>query len=356
MFNVETVLLEKLVIIVAILVGTAMVAWLLSRWLSKWGHRLVNRSQSGLDDALLDALRSPAIYLVALIGLWLALQQADFLVDPDNAILRSLFFILYLAVGYIAAFRLVTGLIDWYEAEVAQRTETTLDEHILPFFRRLTVVILFLIALVVLLGHFEVNVSALVTTLGIGSLAIALAAQQVLGNMISGFIIMVDRPFRIGDRIELEELGTWGDVKDISLHSTRILTRDNRLVSVPNALIGTNRVINHSIPSTQYRVQTHVSVAYGTDIDQARRVMIEAVRAQDWVMKNKSVEALFLNFQDSGLQFRVRCWIEHYVETRRVIDKLNTAIYKALTEAGIEIPFPQRVVRVHNGRVAQEIG
>jgi small-conductance mechanosensitive channel len=278
------------------------------------------------------------------------------MIDPESRILKTVFFILFLALGFLATARLVTGLIDWYGREIAQRTETTLDDYILPFFRRVTMIILVLIVLVILLGHFDVNVSAVVTTLGIGSLAIALAAQEVLSNVISGFIIVIDRPFRIGDRIELEELGTWGDVQDIGLHSTRILTRDNRLVSVPNSLIGKDRVVNHSIPSTQYRVQTHVSVAYGTDIDRARRVLVEAIRAEDWVMKNKSVEALFLEFRDSGLLFRVRCWIETYVETRRVIDKMNTAIYKALNEADIGIPFPQRVVHVrHNGPVEEAI-
>jgi MscS family membrane protein len=346
--NVGVEILRSLLFIAIILIATAFVAWILSKLLNRWVKGLVGRSESGLDDTLLNALKGPAIYLVVLIGLWLALQQADSVIHLDDQILTSAFFILYLVLGYLTAARLITGLVNWYGREIAQQTETRLDDHILPFFRRVAVVILFLIALVILLGHFDVNVSAVVTTLGIGSLAIALAAQEVLGNMISGFIIMIDRPFRIGDRIELEELQTWGDVKDINLHSTRILTRDNRLISVPNGLIGKNRVVNHSIPSTQYRVETHVGVAYGTDIDQVRQVLVETVRAQPWVMKTKPVEALFLEFQDSGLLFRVRCWIEHYVETRRIIDKLNTAIYKALNEAEIEIPFPQRVVHIYN--------
>jgi small-conductance mechanosensitive channel len=332
------------------LAGTLIVAWLLSRLLNKSAQRLVSRSESKLDNTVLNALKGPATYLVLLVGLWVAVQQADFIIDPESKTLETAFFILYLAVGYLAATRLITGLIDWYSHEIAQRTETTFDDQILPFFRRVVAIIVFLIVLVVLLGHFNVNVSAFIATLGVGSLAIALAAKEVLSNMISGFIIIIDRPFAVGDRIELEELETWGDVKDIGLHSTRILTRDNRLISVPNTLIGTNRVVNHSIPSTQYRVQTHVGVAYGTDIDRVRQILIDAIRAEDWVMKNKPVEALFLEFQDSGLLFRVRCWIEHYVETRRVIDKMNTALYKALYEAGIEIPFPQRVVHVdHNG-------
>jgi len=124
---------------------------------------------------------------------------------------------------------------------------------------------------------------------------------------------------------------------------------------VPNAVIGKNRVVNYSVPSTKYRVETEIGVAYGTDIDQVRAVLIEAIRAEDWVMKNERIEALFLEFQDSGLLFRVRCWIEHYVETRRVIDKMNSALYRALSQADIEIPFPQRVVRIYgNGAALSE--
>jgi small-conductance mechanosensitive channel len=350
MFNLESVLWQKLGLTIAILVGTVIAAWLLSHILETLIKQLTKHSRTGLDDALFKALKRPVIYLVMLIGLWFALQQFGLIIKLDDKILADAFFVLYVMLGYFAAYRLVVGLIDWYEAEIAQHTDTTLDDQILPFFRRLSLVILTLIAVVILLAHFNVDISALVATLGVGSLAIALAAKEVLADMISGFIIVIDRPFAIGDRIELEELGTWGDVQDISLRSTRVLTRDNRLVAIPNSLIGKNLVVNHSIPNTQYRVQTHVSVAYDTDIDHARQVMIEAVAAQEWVMKDKKVEALFLEFQDSGLLFRVRCWIEHYVETRRVIDKLNTTIFKALEEAGIEMPFPQRVVHLQNGR------
>jgi MscS family membrane protein len=348
MVSVESVLLQKLIIIIAILGGTLIVIWLMSRFLETHIKRLTQRSRSGLDNMLLSALKRPLIYLIALIGLWFGLQQADFIIEPDNEVLTTIFFVSYFVLGYFTVYRLVIGFIDWYDAEIAEHTATSLDEQILPFFRRVLLVILTLIAVVILLGHFNVNVSAVVATLGVGSLAIALAAQEVLADTISGFILVIDRPFRIGDRIELEEINTWGDVQDIGLRSTRILTRDNRLVSVPNSLIGKNRIINHSIPSTQYRVQTHVEVAYGTDIDAARQIMVEAVAAQDWVMQRQPVEALFLEFRDSGLLFRVRCWIEDYVETRRVIDKLNTTLYKALAEASIQIPFPQRVVHLRN--------
>ena len=338
--------LDNLISMVVILVGAVVAALLLSRLLSTYVRRFAVNSQSRLDDAVLKALRGPMIYTVLLVGLWFALQRASFLIEPDNSVLATIFFLAYVALTYVALYRLVIELTGWYESDVAEHTATEVDEQILPLIRRIILIVLSGVAVVALLGHFDVDVSAFVATLGVTSLAVALAAQAVLEDMISGIIINIDRPFRIGDRIELEELNTWGDVQDIGIRSTRILTRDHRLVSVPNSLIGRNRIVNHSIPSTQYRVQTHVSIAYDCDIDQVRKILIEAVAAQEWVMKDKRIEALFLEFQDSGLYFRVRCWIDHYVETRRIIDKLNTVIYKALTEEGVEIPFPQRVVHI----------
>jgi small-conductance mechanosensitive channel len=201
-----------------------------------------------------------------------------------------------------------------------------------------------IIAAIILLGYFDIEVSGFVATLGIGSLAIALAAQESLSDTISGFIIMVDRPFRIGDRIEIQDLGTWGDVMDIGLRSTRVRTRDNRMVIVPNSVIGKSLVVNYSYPDTQYRIQIHVGVGYGADIEETRKVLIEAVSKVEGVLSDRKVEALFLEFGDSALIFRVRWWLESYVDTRRMFDSVNTAMYNALNEAGIEIPFPQRVI------------
>lgn len=343
-------ILKQITIIALIIVGTGVGVWLAALLLNNWAKKLAAMTKSGLDDAILNTLRLPLLFGLGLLGFWLVVKQLQAGVSLPLKWIDAVFFVVYWSLVYLIIYRLVVNLSKWYQTDVAHRTETTLDEQILPFFRRIVLMVISVVAVIVLLGHFNVNsstISAFITTLGIGSLAIALAAQTTLGDTFSGFMIMMDRPFRIGDRVELVDLQTWGDVQDIGLRSTRILTRDNRLVVIPNSVIGQNLVVNHSIPSTVYRVQTHVSVAYGVDIDRVRQVLVEAVSVQDWVMKDKPVEVLFLEFQDSGLLLRVRCWIENYVETRRIIDKLNTCIYKTLNAAAVAIPFPQRVVHIH---------
>jgi MscS family membrane protein len=329
----------------AILAGAIVLARLLLLLLDRGAVRLSRRTRTSFDDGLLDAVRLPVACLLIVIGIQVALARLSFLSSEGwHAARGHLLFILYLAIVYLFLYKLFSNMLRWYSREIARRTESAIDEQVLPFVRRVVLILLSVIALIVLLGHFEVDVSAFVTTLGIGSLALALAAQAALGDTVSGFAIIADRPFAIGDRIEILELDTWGDVLDIGLRSTRIRTRDNRMVVVPNSVIGKSLVVNHSIPSTVYRVETHVGIAYGSDVDYARQVMIEAVRAQDWVMHDERIEALFIQYGDSALVFRVRCWIEDYVETRRIMDKLNTCLYQALQEADIEIGSPTQML------------
>lgn len=328
------------IVLLTVIVGGRIINFLLKRVL----RRLFERTRTTLDNLVLEVLKYP-LYLVAVaVAAEAALDRLDFLPESWESPLETIFYVIYFGIAFYVVLRLSIKLFEWYALEVAPNTQTELDEQLIPFFSRVAQIILTIIGLIILLSHFSVDVSALVTTLGVGSLAFALAAQAALSDTISGFIIMVDRPFRIGDRIELLDLDTWGDVVDIGLRSSRIRTRDNRMVIVPNSVIGKSLIVNHSFPDEQYRLQVHVGVAYGTDIHHARQVLVDAVSQVEGIEKERGVDALFLEFGDSALVFRVRWWLDSYVDTRRMFDKVNTAIYDELNEAGIEIPFPQQDV------------
>ena len=325
----------------------------LGRWIIKWIFQRVIRRLTGftkttLDDVVLDAIAPPLYWLAVIFAFRFALDRLAFIFDELAFDVGQVYFVLYLLIGFAVAWRLIVKLAIWYERKLTTGNKQELGRQLMPFLRRVALIILTVIVGIILLDYFNIEVSGFVATLGIGSLAIALAAQAALSDTISGFIIMIDRPYRIGDRIELLDLDTWGDVDDIGLRSTRIRTRDNRMVIVPNSVISKTLVVNHSYPDSQYRIQNHVGVAYGTDIEKAREVIVEAVKTVEGVLLDRPVEALFLEFGDSSLVFRVRWWLDSYVDTRRMFDSVNTAIYRALNEANIEIPFPQRVV-THKG-------
>ena len=337
--------ISLIIILLVLIFGRRLVRLILDRGIG----RLTRRTKTTIDDGLvsiLEATRTPLYLLTVVIAFDIAIQRLNFFPESWSDSLGDIFYILYFLVGLIFAWRFVVNFFDWYGRDIAVKTETDLDEQLFPFFRRIALIILGAVAIITLLGHFDVDISAMVATLGIGSLAIALAAQDGLSDTISGFLIMIDRPYRIGDRIQIMDLNTWGDVLDIGLRSSRIRTRDNRMVVVPNSKIGKSLVVNYSYPNDEYRLQVHVGVAYGTDLELARETMIEAVRGVEGVLSERKVEALFLEFGDSALIFRVRWWLDSYVDTRRMFDKVNTAIYNALNEAGVEMPFPQMDVHI----------
>lgn len=326
-----------LISVLMVVVAIPLSYWLVNKFLTPVVRRLTNWTNTILDDEIISAAGPALRWLMVIMVAEFAVARLRFLSDQLRQTFHDLFFLGFLAIGVYFAWRLTFSVFEWYGKEISTRTQSNVDQHLMPFFRRVALIIVVVLALSVMLDHFGVDVTGLITTLGIGSLAIALAAQAALEDTISGFLIIVDRPFRVGDRIELHDLNTWGDVEDIGLRSSRIRLRDNRTVIIPNSVIGRSLVINHSYPTTEYRIGIDIGLAYGTDVDKARDVLTNAVQGVAGVLDHQPVEALLLGFGELSLEFRVRWWIESYMETRRMYDRVNTAIYKALQAEGIEI-------------------
>ena len=159
-----------------------------------------------------------------------ALKRLDFLTAGYDVQISNVTFLLYSLLITATLWRMITTLTNWYSTEVAAKTDTPIDDQMVPFVRRILLILLVVIMGIVVLGHFEIEISGLVTTLGIGSLAVALAAQAALSDTISGFIIMIDRPFRIGDRIEILELA----IKIVNKTNKTMATKPGvAMVSVP---------------------------------------------------------------------------------------------------------------------------
>lgn len=332
-----------------ILLGVLLLGrWIISLLLDRIFLRITKKTKTTLDNQILEASRFPVYMLAIVLALNTSLGRLDFLPEDWSSWVADGFFVLYFLVGFIFSWRLVIHIFKWLEDEVALKTEASLNEQLFPFFQRIVLILVSAIAIITILSHFEVNITAMVTTLGIGSLAVALAAQNALEDTISGFLIMIDRPYRIGDRIELLDLDTWGDVVDIGLRSTRIRTRDNRMVVVPNSQIGKSLVVNYAYPNDQYRLEIHVGISYDSDVEKVRDVMVNAVQGVEGVLQDRPVEALLLEFGDSALIFRVRWWLESYVDTRKMFDRVNTAIFYALKDENIQLPYPQLNVHLES--------
>lgn len=328
---------------------------LIARFLIYLLDRLADRTSIEYDDRFIKAIRPQIRWLAFIISSQYATNRLLFLSPWLKQSLGQIYFTLYVLLGVSILWKLIDAASEWFIEQAEKLGRSERSESVFLLGQRALRVLLLMIGVIIVLDHYGINVNALITALGIGGLALSLAAQDTLSNIISGIIIMLDQPFRVGDRIEIQGLDTWGDVVDIGVRTTRIRTRDNRLVIVPNSSISGNQIVNYTYPDPRYRVQIQIGVEYGVDLKGVRRIIIEAVQEVEGVLLDKPIEVLFLEFGDSAMILRVRWWIDSYVDTRRMFDKVNEAIYIALDEAGVEMPPTTIEVSLSQGKTGMDI-
>tara|TARA_Y100001978_G_C23526383_1_gene352791 strand:- start:87 stop:746 length:660 start_codon:yes stop_codon:yes gene_type:complete len=218
----------------------------------------------------------------------------------------------------------------------------------MPLFDNLGKMMIFIGAVYFILLSWGINVTALVASAGMVSFILAFAAKDTLGNLFAGIFIMADSPYKEGDYINLDT-GERGYVKSIGIRSTRIMTRDDIEITIPNAVIANSKIINESGgPSEEERVRVDISVGYGTEIDQVRSILLEIANTNENVLKSPSPRVRFRSFGDSGLMFQLLFWIEKPEMRGRVIDSVNESIYTRFNSNNIEIPYPHRTVYMKN--------
>ena len=192
----------------------------------------------------------------------------------------------------------------------------------------------------------DIDVTAWVASAGIVGLALSFAAKDSLSNLFAGVSIAADAPYKMGDFITLDS-GERGMVTHIGLRSTRLLTRDDIEVTIPNGVIGNAKIINDSGgPSTKHRVRIPVGVAYGSDIDHVIETLDGVANTHEEVCKIPEARVRFRAFGTSSLDFELLCWIDKPVDRGRMLHELNCAVYKAFLREKIEIPFPQQDLHV----------
>lgn len=310
------------------------------------------RTRTKLDTILLSRAELPvkAVALATglrIIFLW-GIEGTAWLQSFPARIMDGLLYSGMVVSVSLLGYALILAASDWYMAEISVRTTTTLDDKLIPIIRRLIKVVIFFIALTVIFGHFEVKITALLGAAGVASLAVALAAQETVANMISGLSILLDRPFRIGDRIQLAD-GTMGDVHEIGLRSTKILTFDGSLLILPNKEISDARIVNLSYPDPKYTIRRDFTVAYGSDVAKVKRVLLEIAAAHPLMLKEPAPGVYFTEFGESALNFKLICHVGDYKVAFKTVDEINTEVNRRFTEEGIEIPFPQRDIHIRNG-------
>ena len=305
--------------------------------------RYARTTKTDLDDQLIDSLKGPVFLTVILVGIAYAAFDFQFS-DKADFILFGLIKTVAVIVWGRAAMK-IGSLILQILGRLSNRAKI-IQPSTLPLFDiSIKIVVVAGIAYFALVS-WHIDVTGWLASAGIVGIAIGFAAKDTLANLFAGIFIVTDAPYKIGDFIQLDK-DLRGKVTQIGIRSTRILTRDDIEITVPNATIANSRIINETAgPHEPSRVRTTVEVAYGSDVDRVREVLLSCATGLENTSSKLSPSVRFVAFGASGLVFQVRVFIEFPKFRGRVIDNLNTCIYKALNQAGIKIPFPQQDVYI----------
>jgi small-conductance mechanosensitive channel len=206
------------------------------------------------------------------------------------------------------------------------------------------------IGLIVILQTSGIDLSSVTILAGALGVGVGFGLQNITNNFVSGFILLVERPIKVGDRIEVGPVT--GDVVNISLRATTVVTNDNIAIIVPNSEFVSSRVTNWSYTDRDVRFNFPVGVSYRSDPEVVRRLLIQIADQHAGVLKDPKPDALLLEFGDSALNFVLRVWTRQYSTTPGVLrSELNFMISKTFKEQGIEIPYPQRDLHIRSGNL-----
>ena len=252
-----------------------------------------------------------------------------------------------LALFYVLH-RVVAGLLR----RVMSRTRA--DPAAQDIAARLTKYAILGLGVVMAVNQLGINVASILAGVGIIGLALGLAAQDSLGNLVAGLTILWDRPFRIGDNVTVAD--TFGKVQEIGLRSTRIRTVEQLDAILPNKEIINQKIINHTL-NPMMRLGIPVGIAYREDTREARRVLLEAVKGHELLLEKPEPQVVVTALADSSVNLELRVWLRDPYTEREATFAMIEAAKIALDEAGIEIPFPQRTLHLPEGlRVVREGG
>lgn len=328
---------KGLIVLLIFIVLAKVVEWIVMPLV----RRFTSHTSTHIDDLIVQYLRSPLFWTLALIGI----VASSSMMGIDESVRSTLVsFVLSVLILLWMLFAVRISKLLLSEASRRAKPNAMVRPQTLPLFTNIAAITIIVFAVYFMFQSWHVDMTAWLASAGIAGIAIGFAAKDTLANLFSGVFIMADSPYKIGDYVVLDDGGgIRGKVTHIGIRSTRLLTRDDVEVTIPNSIMGNSKVVNESGgPHVKYRIRVAVGVAYGSDIDQVRDVLMSVARESETVCDQPEPRVRFRAFGASSLDFELLCWVDNPELRGRVLDALNSAVYKRFLVEGIEIPFAKQ--------------
>lgn len=296
-----------------------------------------------LDDILFASVGKPLAISIIIISIYYALlhialpAEYSWLVDAKVLNITLIIIATWIISGFCHNF------ISNYGKFLCLKTESELDDKIFNILESTIKYIIWFLGFIYILNYLEVEITPIIASAGVASIAISFAAKDIISNFFGGAMILADKPFKIGDRVKINN--ELGDIVSIGVRSTRVKTLQNQLLTIPNSVFSTSIVTNYAMPDVKLVVKIPVSVAYGSDVKRVKEILLEiankAAEEEDYILNDPKPGVYFLEYGESSLNYMMIVWSGKFNMSWDVKDKINLLMDEKFAEEGIEIPFPQ---------------
>lgn len=326
-----------------ILVVSVLVALLVKFIMRQVLKPLAKKTKTKIDDLVIKSISSIIFYVVIVLGFKLGIQHFQFETSIYSSIVNSLFVLIIM----VMVLRIIANFSTHWLKEWASKTESTADDRLIPLVAKILKAVTIILGIFFIFDTWNINLSPLLATVGVAGIAIGFAVRDSLANILGGIQLVLDKTFKVGDKVELES-GEMGVILDIGIRSTKLKTYDNEVIYIPNGSLANTKIKNFTVPDLTVRVNVNFGVEYGSDPEKVRSVVLDAVKKIDTVIERPTPVVQFLNMADSSLDFVARVWVQNYTDAYSTKLKVTDEIYNALNKANIGIPFPTHTVFTKN--------
>lgn len=333
--------LTALAIIAAAFIVAKILFWVFSAIVKQ----LTKRTKTRLDDLLVDMIEEPIVLIVSTLGITYGLHTLNM---PDAVavwIANGAQIVIVLAIAWMVT-RSLDALYQEYLVPMAEKSDNTLDDQLLPILRRVTRFVVWSLAIVIALNNAGYDVAALLAGLGIGGLALAMAAKDTVSNIFGGFTIFTDKPFSLGERIKID--GFDGNVKDIGLRSTRLQTLSGTMVTIPNSRFAESAVENVTMEPSR-KVVVNLGLTYDTTPEKMSEAMAVLKEIADSnISVNDDTKVCFNAFGDFAMNILFIYYIKSGEDILGAQTEMNMAILSEFNRRGLEFAFPTQTIYTLN--------
>lgn len=325
----------------AYIVGAIILAKILYLISGKIVKRITAKTKSRLDDILVDMLEEPVVFAVIIGGLWLGINRLH-VSEGISAMVGKVYIVLITLNVTWLIHRVLISIIDEYIKPLTEKTESDFDDQVFPIIKKGIKGIIWILGIVVALNNAGYNVGALIAGLGIGGLAMAMAAKDTVSNIFGGFTIFTDKPFKMGDRVRIG--GFDGNVVEIGLRSTRLRTLDGTIVTIPNLKVTDSLIENVSLEPTR-KITLKLGLTYNTTPEQMEEaILILKNIAENNDSVTNEYKSHFINWGDFSLGIVFIYYIKKEADISQTQSDINLAILKEFNKKGLQFAFPTQTI------------